>query len=183
VRNSLLSRDVRVLTPQRFADERGCFEELYNRGRFEREAGAKVDFVQDNLSRSVQGVVRGLHYQIDPMAQGKLVRAMVGTIFDVAVDIRRSSATFGDWLGIELSAEEGNQLWIPPGFAHGFLALTESADVLYKTTSLYSPEHNRSVLWDDPAIGIAWPTGTVDGVLVSERDAAAPVLEDAEVFS
>jgi len=183
VYNSSLTRDVRVLTPRRFADDRGYFEESYHRGRFQSETGVTADFVQDNLSLSSQGVVRGLHYQIDPMPQGKLVRAIVGSIFDVAVDIRRSSPTFGEWFGLELSADAGNQMWIPRGFAHGFMALSDGAVVMYKTTGFYSPDHERSIRWDDPTIGIEWPIGDIRAVLVSAKDAAAPTLENTEVFS
>jgi dTDP-4-dehydrorhamnose 3,5-epimerase len=183
VYNSSLTREVRVLTPHRFADDRGYFEEPYNRDRFESETGIKVDFVQDNQSRSSRGVVRGLHYQVEPRAQGKLVRVVFGAVFDVAVDIRRSSATFGDWFGIELSADEGNQLWIPSGFAHGYLALVDDAEVLYKTTDYYSPDHERSIRWDDPTIGINWPTARVGMVLLSKKDAAAPLFGDAELFT
>jgi len=182
VYNSSLTRDVRVLSPRRFVDDRGYFEELYNRDRFEEATGTNVNFLQDNLSRSSQGVVRGLHYQMDPMAQGKLVRVMVGSVFDVAVDIRRSSETFGDWFGVEMSAEKGNQMWIPPGFAHGFLALSEGAEVLYKTTAFYSSDHERAIRWDDPAIGIVWPTDRVGDVIVSDKDVRAFALADAEVF-
>lgn len=180
--NISLTRDVRVLRSRRFADDRGYFEESFNRDLFQSETGTTGDFMQDNLSRSSQGVVRGLHYQIDPMAQGKLVRVIVGSIFDVAVDIRRSSRTFGEWFGLELSAETSDQLWIPRGFAHGFLALTDGAVVMYKATAFYSPDHERSIRWDDPTINIAWPIEDIGVVLVSTKDAAAPTLEKAEVF-
>jgi len=173
---------LQVIVPRRFADARGNFTETYNKQRLFERIGYDGGFVQDNQSHSKRGVLRGLHYQVVPRVQGKLVRAVIGVVFDVAVDIRRSGPTFGDWFGVELSAEEGNQLWIPPGFAHGFLALTETADVLYKATDFYSPEHERSIRWDDPTIGIAWPTERVGRVLVSDKDAEAPPFADAEVF-
>jgi dTDP-4-dehydrorhamnose 3,5-epimerase len=171
------------MTPSRFDDNRGSFSETYNKKRFTDETGFEDEFVQDNESFSARGVVRGLHYQIEPRAQGKLVRVTSGAIFDVAVDIRESSATFVEWFGIELTGEEGNQLWIPPGFAHGFLALTDGAEVAYKTTDSYSPEHERTIRWDDPTIGIQWPTGRVGDIVVSRKDARAPALADAEVFA
>jgi len=172
-----------LLTPQRFTDDRGYFTETYNKARFADETGYGGEFVQDNLSRSARGVVRGLHYQVEPRSQGKLVRVVSGAVFDVAVDIRSSSPTFGHWYGVDLSAEVGNQLWMPPGFAHGFLALTDGAEVLYKTTDFYSPEHERTIRWDDPTIDIAWPIEGVGKVLVSEKDGAARSLDDAEVFA
>ena len=174
---------VAVSAPRRFTDDRGHFSETYNKNRFSEEAGFSGEFVQDNQSRSRRGVLRGLHYQIEPRAQGKLVRAVIGVVFDVAVDIRRSSPTFGDWSGVELSAEEGNQVWIPPGFAHGILALTDGAELLYKVTEFHSPEHERTIRWDDPTIGVVWPTEGISKVLVSEKDATAPLLKDAEVFA
>lgn len=172
-----------LTTPRRFVDDRGSFTETYNKARFADETGYSGEFVQDNLSSSALGVVRGLHYQIEPRPQGKLVRVVKGAVFDVALDIRRSSPTFGEWFSVELSAEEGNRLWIPPGFAHGFLALTDGAEVLYKTTEFYSPTHERVIRWDDPTTAIAWPFEAVGEVLVSERDAEAPLLSDAEVFA
>jgi dTDP-4-dehydrorhamnose 3,5-epimerase len=168
------------LTPRRFADDRGYFEERYNRSAFEAAVGRKVDFDQDNHSRSKRNVLRGLHYQVPPRAQAKLVGVIRGEIFDVAVDLRRSSPSFGRWAGVILSAENGAQLWVPPGFAHGFLVLSESADVIYKTEGFYAPECDRSLAWDDPAIGIDWP---LDGFpLLSPKDSAAPRLDSAETF-
>jgi dTDP-4-dehydrorhamnose 3,5-epimerase len=169
-----------VLTPRYFRDERGFFTESYNKRVFDEAAGAPVDFVQDNHSRSSRGVLRGLHYQLPPRAQGKLVRVVAGEIFDVAVDMRRASATFGRWVGIVLSAEKGNQLWIPPGFAHGFLTLSETADVLYKASDYYDPASERSVAWNDPDIGIDWPPESRP--LLSRKDADAPPLAAAELF-
>lgn len=170
-----------LIEPKVFGDDRGFFFESFNQGRFEELVGAPVGFVQDNHSRSAKGVLRGLHYQLPPAEQGKLVRVSRGAVYDVAVDIRKSSASFGEWIGYELSEDNFHQLWIPPGFAHGFLALTDMTDVLYKTTSHYAPESDRSVRWDDPDIGIAWP---LDGVtpLVSPKDQAAPSLVDADLF-
>jgi dTDP-4-dehydrorhamnose 3,5-epimerase len=173
--------DVLTLEPRRFEDERGFFLESWNDNTFEELTGVKTSFVQDNHSGSKRGVLRGLHYQLPPHAQGKLVRAGVGSVFDVAVDVRRSSPTFGEWFGAELTTENGKQLWVPPGFAHGFLALSEWAELLYKTTDYYAPECDRSIRWDDPDIGIEWP---IDGTpILSDKDAAAPLLKNAEVFS
>jgi dTDP-4-dehydrorhamnose 3,5-epimerase len=169
--------------PHRYTDARGQFVEMFNKNGFFEETGFDGEFVQDNQSRSRKGVLRGLHYQIEPHAQGKLVRAVAGVVFDVAVDIRRTSPTFGDWFGFELSAEKGNQVWIPPGFAHGILALTDGAELLYKVTEYHSPDHERSIRWDDPAIGIVWPTADIDEIHVSERDTSALLLRDAEVFA
>ena len=172
---------VLVVEPTVYGDDRGFFSESWNRREFSAAVGLDVDFVQDNHSRSSAGVVRGLHYQLPPFPQGKLVRAVTGELFDVAVDIRRGSPTFGQWFGLVLSAENHKQLWIPPGFAHGFQVLSESADLLYKTTGYYSPDHDRSIRWNDPEISIDWPGGTVDA-LVSEKDLSAPFLSDADVF-
>jgi dTDP-4-dehydrorhamnose 3,5-epimerase len=149
--------DVILLEPRVFGDDRGFFYESFNRQAFRGAAGVDPDFVQDNHSRSVQGVLRGLHYQLPPKAQGKLVRVVVGEVFDVAVDIRKGSPTFGKWVGEVLSAGNKRQLWIPPGFAHGFLTLSETAEFLYKTTDYYSPQHERCIRWDDPTIGVVWP--------------------------
>ncbi len=156
-----------------FGDERGFFMETFNKQRFE-DAGLPGVFVQDNHSRSAKGVVRGLHYQY-PQWQGKLVRAISGTIYDVAVDIRRDSKTFGQWFGIELSDENKLQLYIPPGFAHGFATLSDTADVSYKCTSLYKPEDDANIQWNDPDIGVVWP---VDEPIISDKDANAPRLKD-----
>lgn len=183
VKGTQLLPGLSVGEPHRFVDERGFFVETYNKQRFADETGFGGEFVQDNLSRSVRGVVRGLHYQVEPRAQGKLVSVVVGAVFDVAVDIRESSSTFGQWFGVELSAQEGAQLWIPRGFAHGYLALTNGAEVLYKTTEPYSPTHERAIRWDDPTIAIAWPIEAVGKVLVSERDAEAPSFSEAEMFA
>ncbi len=153
----LVIPDVILLEPTVFGDERGFFFESYNRQAFNEATGLDVDFVQDNHSRSVKGVLRGLHYQVPPKAQGKLVRVVTGAVFDVAVDVRRGSPTFGKWVGEFLSEENRRQMWIPSGFAHGFLTMSESAEFLYKTTDYYSPAHERCIQWDDPAIGIDWP--------------------------
>lgn len=171
---------VLVLEPKVFGDARGFFLESWNR-QVMADKGLDMDFVQDNHSRSARGVLRGLHYQLEN-SQGKLVRVTQGAVFDVAVDIRRSSPHFGKWVGVELSAENHRMLWIPPGFAHGFLVLSETADFLYKCTSLYHPPSDRSLRWNDPEIAIAWPS--VEGApLLSPKDEAAPLLADAEVFA
>jgi dTDP-4-dehydrorhamnose 3,5-epimerase len=170
-----------VLTPRYFRDERGFFVESYNRRAFAEATGSDVEFVQDNHSRSSRGVLRGLHYQLPPHAQGKLVRVVAGEIFDVAVDLRRASPDFGRWFGIKLSAEKGNQLWIPAGFAHGFLTLSETADVLYKATAYYSSADEGSLAWDDPDVRIEWPLTTEP--ILSEKDRAAPRLADAKSFA
>lgn len=171
--------EVLVLQPQVFGDARGFFLESFNRKGFRELTGLELEFVQDNHSRSARGVLRGLHYQLR-QAQGKLVRVTHGAVFDVAVDIRRSSPTFGRWVGETLSEENHRQMWIPPGFAHGFLVLSESADFLYKTTDYYAPEHERSIAWNDPAIGIEWPD--VGPPQLSKRDAVAAPLALAEVY-
>jgi dTDP-4-dehydrorhamnose 3,5-epimerase len=172
-----------VFTPSRFVDTRGYFAATFHKTQFFELTGCNDEFVQDNHSSSVPGVLRGLHYQLEPSAQGKLIHVVDGAAFDVAVDIRRSSATFGKWFGVVLSAEEGTQMWIPPGFAHGYLALAGGAEVLYKTTDFYSPDQERSIRWDDPIIDINWPIDRVDEVVLSARDTTAPALADAEVFS
>ena len=172
---------VAKVDPVVFSDERGFFSESFNAAVFSEQVSSGVEFVQDNHSRSAKGVLRGLHYQLHPMAQGKLVRVVDGAIYDVAVDVRRSSSTFGQWVGEELTSENHRQLWVPPGFAHGFIVLTDTADVLYKTTEYYSPQHDRGIRWDDPSIGIDWPDVGVDPIL-SQKDAEAPFLPDAEVF-
>lgn len=167
--------DVIVFEPRVFGDERGFFFESFNRRAFEEATGITGDFVQDNHSRSLKGVLRGLHYQLAPKAQGKLVRVVQGEVFDVAVDIRKGSPSFGRWVGEILSAENRRQLWIPPGFAHGFLTLSGSAEFLYKTTDTYSPAHERSILWNDPELGIEWP---LDGPpIVSAKDATGTRLK------
>ncbi len=170
--------EVLLLEPKVFGDARGFFLESYNK-RVLAEIGIQGEFVQDNHSRSTRGVLRGLHYQLQ-QAQGKLVRVVAGRVFDVAVDLRRSSPTFGRWTGFELSAENKRIAWIPPGFGHGFLVLSDSADFLYKTTDYYAPEHERCVRWNDPAIGIQWP---LDGEpLLSAKDREGKLLRDAEVY-
>jgi len=165
--------DVLVLSPRVFADDRGAFFESFNRRAFAEALGREVEFVQDNQSTSRRHVLRGLHYQ-EPQPQGKLVRALAGTIYDVAADIRPGSATFGRWVGVELSAANRRQLWVPEGLAHGFLVLSESADVLYKTTDFYAPSCERCLRWDDPTLAIRWPLTAPP--LLSPRDAAAPPL-------
>jgi dTDP-4-dehydrorhamnose 3,5-epimerase len=171
--------DVLLFDPKVFGDERGFFLESFNARSFSSAVGGDVRFVQDNHSRSRCGVLRGLHYQIR-QPQGKLVRVASGRVFDVAIDLRKSSPTFGRWTGAELSAGNHRQLWIPAGFAHGFLVLSDTADVLYKTTDYYAPEHERSVAWNDPTIGINWPPEVAP--VLSARDQAAIPLRDAEVF-
>lgn len=173
--------EVLILEPQVFGDERGFFMESYNRRTFNEAVGHEVDFVQDNHSRSARGVLRGLHYQLPPHAQGKLVRVTSGRVFDVAVDVRRGSPRFGKWAGVQLSAESHRQIWIPPGFAHGFLVLSETADFLYKTTDYFDPGSERAVRWNDPKAGIHWPDVGVPPML-SGKDAAAPFIENAELF-
>lgn len=172
--------EVLVLTPRVHRDERGFLAESYNKRAFAGAVGSDVEFVQDNHSLSLKGVLRGLHYQLPPGGQGKLVRAAVGEIFDVAVDIRRRSPTFRKWVGVRLSAENGRQLWIPEGFAHGFLTLSDRAEVLYKASAYYAPDLERSLAWDDPDIGIEWPLDSPPRL--SARDLAAPALAGAETF-
>jgi dTDP-4-dehydrorhamnose 3,5-epimerase len=169
--------DVVVLEPKVFGDARGFFLESYNEEVFRRATGSELAFKQDNHSRSSKGVLRGLHYQVQ-QPQGKLVRVVRGAVFDVVVDIRPTSATFGKWAGVELSEDNHRQLWVPPGLAHGFLVLSEIADFLYKTTDYYAPVHERSIAWNDPAIGIEWPLDGTAPVL-SAKDAAAPSLAES----
>ncbi|WP_277810003.1 dTDP-4-dehydrorhamnose 3,5-epimerase [Chromohalobacter canadensis] len=171
--------EVVILEPKVFGDERGFFMESFNRRAFEEATGCERDFVQDNHSRSRQGVLRGLHYQLE-QPQGKLVRVTHGRVFDVAVDLRRSSAHFGRWVGVELSAENHRQLWVPEGFGHGFVVLSESADFLYKTTAYYHPASERSIRYDDPELAIAWPD--VPGLTLSDKDLAGAAFHEAEVF-
>jgi dTDP-4-dehydrorhamnose 3,5-epimerase len=170
--------DVLVLEPEVFGDERGFFYESFNQLTFEGVIGAKVNFVQDNHSRSAHGVLRGLHYQLPPHAQGKLVRVVNGTVFDVAVDMRARSPTFGKWTGLELSDKNRRQLWIPPGYAHGFLVLSPSADFLYKTTEYYAPASESAVRWDDQTLAIAWPSMGMQ-IRLSPKDEAAPSFASA----
>lgn len=172
--------DVLIIEPQVFGDDRGFFFESFNQQKLSERTGVTLNFVQDNHSRSVHNVLRGLHYQIQ-QPQGKLVRAVVGEILDVAVDIRRSSPTFGQWVGCILSAENKRQLWIPPGLAHGFLVLSDFAEVLYKATDYYAPQHERSIRWNDSDLAIAW--GLESTPLLSIKDKDAPLLKDAEVYT
>jgi dTDP-4-dehydrorhamnose 3,5-epimerase len=168
-----------LIEPRVFGDERGFFFESFNQEQFESAIGRSVKFVQDNHSRSVRNVLRGLHYQVR-QPQGKLVRVVSGEIFDVAVDIRKGSETFGQWVGEVLSAENKRQLWIPEGFAHGFVVLSESAELLYKSTDYYAPAHERCIAWDDPRLAIGWP---IDGTpTLSEKDTKGQLLSAAEVF-
>lgn len=170
------------ISPRKFGDDRGFFSETYNAKSFA-EAGIELTFVQDNHSYSAaKGVVRGLHYQLPPFAQDKLVRVTHGAILDVAVDIRKSSPTFGKWVALEVSAEKWNQILVPKGFAHGFITLVENTEVIYKVTDYYSPKHDRSIRFDDPAIGIEWPLPS-SGVQLSDKDQKAPLFADAEVFA
>jgi len=172
--------EVLILQPRVFGDARGFFMESFNARAFAEATGLdSLNFVQDNHSRSSKGVLRGLHYQIQ-QPQGKLVRVVRGAVFDVAVDVRRSSPTFGRWVGTELSEDNQRQFWVPPGFAHGFVVLSDSADFLYKTTDYYAPQHERSIAWNDPDIGIEWPQGITP--LLSDKDARGLRLKDAEVF-
>jgi dTDP-4-dehydrorhamnose 3,5-epimerase len=171
--------DVLIIEPRVFEDDRGFFYESYNEKAFAEKAGVTTHFVQDNHSRSTQNVLRGLHYQIQ-QPQGKLVRVVVGEVFDVAVDLRKSSPTLGQWVGTLLSAENKRQLWVPPGFAHGFCVMSSIAEVLYKTTDYYAPQHERCVVWNDPDLAIAWPlTGEP---VVSAKDQVGQPLKTAEVF-
>ncbi|EMR11891.1 dTDP-4-dehydrorhamnose 3,5-epimerase [Methylophaga lonarensis MPL] len=172
--------DVVVIEPDVFADERGFFFESFNQHKFEQAIGRRVDFVQDNHSKSVRGVLRGLHYQLPPHAQGKLVRVIQGEVYDVAVDIRKDSPTFGQWTGQHLSAENKKQMWIPEGFAHAFLTLTETAEFLYKTTDYYAKDCERAIAWNDPQIAIDWPE--VGGITVSAKDAVAAAFANADIF-
>ena len=172
--------DVLVLEPKVFGDARGFFFESFNQKVFNQATGLDVSFVQDNHSRSAKGVLRGLHYQIE-QPQGKLVRVVRGAVFDVAVDLRKSSATFGKWVGAELSEDNKRQMWIPPGFAHGFLTLSDSADFLYKTTDYYAPEFERCIAWDDPAIDVQWPQGIEPKL--SNKDQAGVRFGIAQVFA
>lgn len=172
-------KDALILEPQVFGDARGFFLESWNRRTFA-QLGLDVDFVQDNHSRSRQGVLRGLHYQVR-QPQGKLVRVVAGAVYDVAVDLRRSSPTFGRWAGVKLSAENRRMFWVPPGFAHGFLVLTESADFLYKATDYYAPEQERTIRWDDPELAIDWPLAGMTPLLAT-KDAAGTPFRQAETY-
>ncbi len=179
--------DVWLITPKVFGDDRGFFHESFNAKAFKEATGLEPEFVQDNHSKSARGVLRGLHYQLPPHAQGKLVRVTQGAVFDVAVDIRKSSPTFGQWVGEVLSAENHFQMWIPPGFAHGFLTLSESAEFLYKTTDFYEPESEAAIVWDDPDLAIEWPLEELRAVgldqpLLSGKDKRAGRLGEAQLF-
>ncbi|MNK95214.1 dTDP-4-dehydrorhamnose 3,5-epimerase [compost metagenome] len=166
--------DVKIIEPKVFGDERGFFFESFNQKQFEAAIGRSVTFVQDNHSKSSKGVLRGLHYQLPPHAQGKLVRCVAGEVFDVAVDIRKSSPTFGQWVGVHLSAENKRQFWIPEGFAHGFVTLSDSAEFLYKATSYYNPHSEGSILWSDNEIGIEWPEMTDEPILSAKDKNSIP---------
>ncbi len=174
--------DVLVIEPKVFGDERGFFYESFNQAAFNTATGLDVQFVQDNHSRSSQGVLRGLHYQLPPFAQGKLVRCTRGAVWDVAVDIRKSSATFGKWIGIELTEHNHKQFWIPPGFAHGFVVLSAEADFLYKTTAYYAPTHDRCIAWNDSTVGIGWPKLST-AFQLSGKDTAGGPFAQADTFN
>ena len=171
--------DLLILEPKVFGDDRGFFFESFNQQTFQNLTGVNAQFVQDNHSKSAANVLRGLHYQIE-QAQGKLVRVTAGEVFDVAVDIRRQSATFGKWVGVLLSAENKRQLWVPPGFAHGFVVLKDNTEFLYKTTDYYAPQHERCIRWDDPTIAIEWPI--THAPILSGKDQLGVALSEAEVF-
>jgi dTDP-4-dehydrorhamnose 3,5-epimerase len=172
--------DVLLIEPQVFGDDRGFFYESFNQNKFDEAIKQKINFVQDNHSKSVRGVLRGLHYQLSPKAQGKLVRVIQGEVFDVAVDLRQSSPTFGKWVGEILSADNKKQMWIPKGFAHGFLTLSDTAEFLYKTTDFYSKDHEEAIQWNDKTIGIDWPMKEVS---LSSKDNAALSFKEAKYFS
>jgi dTDP-4-dehydrorhamnose 3,5-epimerase len=172
--------DVLLIEPQVFGDDRGFFFESFNQNKFEEAMGKKINFVQDNHSKSIKGVLRGLHYQLTPKAQGKLVRVIQGEVFDVVVDLRQSSPTFGKWVSEILSADNKKQIWIPEGFAHGFLTLSDTAEFLYKTTDFYSKEHEQAIRWNDEKIGIQWPMKEVS---LSSKDNAALSFKEAKYFS
>ena len=173
--------DVILIQPDVFGDERGYFMETWRDNEF-REKVADVSFVQDNQSKSQQGILRGLHYQLQ-QTQGKLVRVISGTIFDIAVDIRKSSATFGQWLGVSLSADSKQMLWVPPGFAHGFYVVSEAAEFVYKCTDYYAPEFEKAIAWDDPSLNIEWPLVNNTPPMLSAKDQQGSLLKDAEVFN
>jgi dTDP-4-dehydrorhamnose 3,5-epimerase len=172
---------VLVIEPLVRTDERGFFLETWQEARYREDAGIALPFVQDNHSRSVRGVLRGLHYQI-VQPQGKLVRVAAGEVFDVAVDLRRSSPDFGRWVGVVLSERNQRQLWVPPGFAHGFYTMSETADLIYKCTDYYAPEHDRTLRWDDPTVGVAWPLKDGRAQILSPKDAAGPTLDSAATY-
>jgi dTDP-4-dehydrorhamnose 3,5-epimerase len=172
--------DVLLLEPEVFGDDRGFFFESFNQNKFEEAIGKKVNFVQDNHSKSSKNILRGLHYQLPPKAQGKLIRVTQGKVFDVVVDLRKSSPTFGKWISEILSADNKNQIWIPEGFAHGFVALSDTAEFLYKTTNFYSKEHERAIRWNDETIGIQWP---INNVSLSSKDELASSFKEANYFN
>ena len=172
--------DVLLIEPQVFNDNRGFFFESFNQNKFEEAMGKKINFVQDNHSNSFKGVLRGLHYQLPPKAQGKIVRVTQGEVFDVAVDLRKSSPTFGQWVGEILSADNKKQMWIPEGFAHGFVALSDTAEVLYKTTDFYSKEHEQAIRWDDETLSIQWP---IKDISLSAKDETAQSFKEASYFN
>jgi dTDP-4-dehydrorhamnose 3,5-epimerase len=172
--------DVLLIEPKVFGDSRGFFFESFSQKIFAEAIGRHVDFVQDNHSKSQKGVLRGLHYQLPPYDQGKLVRVVSGSVFDVAVDIRKASPTFGKWVGYELSADNKLQLWIPPGFVHGFMALQDNCELLYKATNYYAPTHERCIVWNDPSIGVQWPLQVHPHL--SDKDHNAPSIGQAELF-
>ena len=175
--------DVVLFEPKVFGDERGFFYESFSQKIFEQATGLKREFVQDNHSSSQKGVLRGLHYQLSPMAQGKVVRVIEGEVFDVAVDIRKNSSTFGQWVGERLSAQNNKQMWVPEGFAHGFITLSDTAQFLYKTTNYYSPEHERCIAWDDPALAIDWQLANIGIPSLSAKDKVGALAVDAELFA
>jgi dTDP-4-dehydrorhamnose 3,5-epimerase len=177
---SLSIPDVLIIEPQVFGDDRGFFFESFNQNKFEEAVKRKINFVQDNHSKSVKGVLRGLHYQLSPKAQGKLVRVVQGEVFDVAVDLRQSSPTFGKWVGEIISADNKKQIWIPEGFAHGFLTLSDTAEFLYKTTDYYSKDHEQAIMWNDETMGIDWP---MKDVSLSTKDKSAVSFKEARYFS
>jgi dTDP-4-dehydrorhamnose 3,5-epimerase len=172
--------DVLLLEPEVFGDDRGFFFESFNQNKFEEAIGKKVNFVQDNHSKSSKNILRGLHYQLPPKAQGKLIRVTQGKVFDVVVDLRKSSPTFGKWISEILSADNKNQIWIPEGFAHGFVALSDTAEFLYKTTNFYSKEHERAIRWNDETIGIQWP---IKNISLSPKDETAQSFKEASYFN
>jgi dTDP-4-dehydrorhamnose 3,5-epimerase len=174
--------EVVIFEPKVFGDERGYFYESFNQKIFEQATGLKREFVQDNHSKSQKGVLRGLHYQLTPMAQGKLVRVIEGEVFDVALDIRKNSPTFGQWVGERLSVKNNKQMWVPEGFAHGFITLSDTAQFIYKTTNYYSPEHERCIAWDDPEIAVDWQLGDIACPSLSAKDKMGLQLNDAEIY-
>jgi dTDP-4-dehydrorhamnose 3,5-epimerase len=174
--------DVVLFEPKVFGDERGFFYESFSQKVFEQATGLKREFVQDNHSKSQKGVLRGLHYQMPPMAQGKLVRVIEGEVFDVAVDIRKNSATFGQWVGERLSAQNNKQMWVPEGFAHGFVTLSDTAQFLYKTTNYYAPELERCIAWDDPDLAVNWQLGDIDSPSLSAKDQLGLHLRNADLY-